>query len=180
MNGNGDWFWGADPGTRYFGWAVIHHREKKSHLGRIILPSGQPIAERLWFAHYEIARLMKKFPPISAGMERSFFNPKAPQAAVILGRAQGVFMVLAHAFGAPVLEYPPHVVKKRMAGKARASKPEVVAAVHRIRKGKKPSEDAADAFSVAWSMLATLEEIGVDSKTEVDEIRKKILERGKP
>lgn len=168
------WFFGCDPGTNYFGWAAINTRRRESHVGRIILPSMAPMAERLWGANYELAKIMQKYPPLVVGIEKSFFNPKRPQAAVMLGRAQAVAMILAESFGAPLMEFPPQTIKKRMTGNCRADKAAVRREVKRWRGGPMPSEDAADGFAVAWTVAAELDVAGIKMDRPAAEIRRNI------
>ncbi len=82
-------------------------------------------------------------------MEEIFFA-KYPNAALKLGHARGVTLLVAAQSGLEVYEYPPAVVKRTVVGRGAADKTQVARLIAALLGLKTtPEEDAADALAVA-------------------------------
>ena len=76
-----------------------------------------------------------------------------PRAALKLGQARGVALLVPAQAGLPVAEYAPNLVKKSIVGAGRGEKAQVRMMVEACccRKPNPETEDAADALAVAVS-----------------------------
>ena len=147
---------GLDPGTRHFGWGVVERRGTRlvhvAH-GVVDTDEDEPIAVRLVTIERELVEVVRAHAPEVASVEAIFFA-KDPQAAVKLGHARGVALLVCARAGLDVAEYPPARVKRTLAGSGRADKSQVAQMI-RVVLGLAavPPSDAADALAVAVTHL---------------------------
>lgn len=143
---------GIDPGTHRCGWGVVRRRGNRfEHLGHGVVraPAGAPLPERLAAVAEGLEAAVAAHSPASVAIEQAFVAKDA-RAALMIGHARGVAMLVAARRSLPVTEYPPSVVKRAVAGNGRADK-EQVAAMIRAMLGltETPPLDASDALAVA-------------------------------
>ena len=105
-------------------------------------PSKIAVCEALEVALREVS-------PAVVAIEQAFFH-RDPHAALVIGHARGVAMLLAARAGLTVVEYPPAMVKRTVVGSGRADKAQVTGMIRAILGlAEAPPEDAADALAVA-------------------------------
>lgn len=143
---------GVDPGTLRCGWGMI-----RSLGGRLIyLASGviEPPAKyaihlRLRSVFERLDEMATHHRPAYMAVEQAFVG-KDPRAALRIGAARGVAMLVAARAGATVEELMPSTVKKAVTGRGGASKEDVAAMVARLLRIERPASlDESDALAVA-------------------------------
>jgi crossover junction endodeoxyribonuclease RuvC len=143
---------GIDPGSRRTGWGVVQlEGTKLRHIGAgtIRLAEKLPLAKRLHLIHQGLERVVHEHQPEAVAVEEIFFA-KYPNAALKLGHARGIALLVASQCELEVYEYPPAVVKRTVVGRGAADKMQVTRLVTALLGLKTPpEEDAADALAVA-------------------------------
>lgn len=143
---------GIDPGSRRTGWGVVElqgTRLRQIASGTIAVPEKLALEKRLRAIHEALERVIAAHGPEAVAVEEIFFA-KYPNAALKLGHARGVAMLVAAQSDIEVHEYPPATVKRTVAGRGAADKVQVARLVSALLGLKKPpEEDAADALAVA-------------------------------
>ncbi len=143
---------GIDPGSRRTGWGVVQlegTRLRQIGAGTIAVPEKQPLPRRLQMIHQGLERIIGDHQPEAIAVEEIFFA-KYANAALTLGHARGVALLVAAQRDLAIHEYPPAVVKRTVVGRGAADKVQVarlVAALLGLNEA--PEEDAADALAVA-------------------------------
>lgn len=144
---------GIDPGTLRLGYgvverlgpAVVHYVE----CGVISAPAHHSRAQRLVEIGRGLRELVLELRPDCVAMEEAFFG-KSVQAAMALGEARGVALLVAGEAGLMVVGYSPATVKKSVVGHGRASKDQIAYLVRAtLRLRRLPPSDAADALAIA-------------------------------
>lgn len=144
---------GIDPGLARTGWGVIERSRGADQLiayGVIETPAKTPDNERLVQLFEKLQKIIKKFHPDQAAIERLFFEKNA-KTAIQVGQARGVVMLALSLKKIPQLDVTPLQVKQAVAGYGAASKEQVQKMVKTLLKLSdipKP-DDAADALAVA-------------------------------
>jgi crossover junction endodeoxyribonuclease RuvC len=149
---------GLDPGTRTTGYAVIRVNEKKYEalaIGRLELHAYKQHALRLQKIWSKCEGLIREFEPRVMAIEAPFYG-KNPQAALKLGRAQGVAMAAALHHGLAVFEYAPREIKHAVTGNGAASKEQTarMALAHLGQCTPDPLATGLDAFDALSVALA--------------------------
>ncbi len=127
------------------GAAVVRYVEG----GVITAPSRHTRAARLVEIGRGLRELVVELRPDTVAMEEAFFG-KSVQAALALGEARGVALLIAGEAGLMVAGYSPATVKKSVVGHGRASKDQIAYLVRATLKLRRlPPADAADALAVA-------------------------------
>lgn len=143
---------GIDPGSRRTGWGVVQlEGTRLRHLGAgtIMLSDKVPLPKRLRVIHEELAGIIALHRPDAMAVEEIFFA-KYANAALKLGHARGVVLLVAAESEIGVHEYPPAIVKRTIVGRGAADKAQVGRLVMALLGlGTPPEEDAADALAVA-------------------------------
>jgi len=143
---------GIDPGSRRTGWGVVQlegTRLRHIAAGTIAVPDQMPLPKRLRLIHEELQRLISEHQPEVVAVEEIFFA-KYANAALKLGHARGVALLVAAESELEVHEYPPAIVKRTVVGRGGADKAQVGRLVTAILGlDAPPEEDAADALAVA-------------------------------
>jgi crossover junction endodeoxyribonuclease RuvC len=144
---------GVDPGTAVTGYGIIKVVRNKPQilvLGTIELYKLGDHYVKLHRIFERISRLLKEYCPNELAIESPFYG-KNVQSMLKLGRAQGVAMAAALAYGIPIYEYAPRKVKMSITGKGAASKEQVAAMLSQIAGlTESPKKfDATDALAVA-------------------------------
>ncbi|MGB5810726.1 MAG: crossover junction endodeoxyribonuclease RuvC [Polyangiales bacterium] len=143
---------GIDPGSRRTGWGVVRLEGTRLHhiaAGTIVLPAKAPLPDRLRGIHEGLDAVIASHAPQVVAVEQIFFA-KHPNAALKLGHARGVALLVAAQSNLAVHEYPPAVVKRTVVGRGAADKNQVsrlVAALLGLK--MMPDVDASDALAVA-------------------------------
>lgn len=146
---------GVDPGTQRAGWALVG---RDSGGGAVHVASGtwvlgdsrRPVSERLLELRGQMLELLQSFRPEMLALESAFFGKNA-RSALRLGEARGVVLMTAQEQGLSLLELPPTVVKRRIAGAGNASKEQVARLVSAQLELHEPitCTDQSDAVAVA-------------------------------
>ncbi|MFW2390665.1 MAG: crossover junction endodeoxyribonuclease RuvC [Polyangiales bacterium] len=143
---------GIDPGSRRTGWGVVQlEGTRLVHIGSgtISAPEKLPLAQRLHLIHLGLEEAVGQHAPETIAVEEIFFA-KYANAAIKLGHARGVALLVAAQSGLELHEYPPAVVKRTVVGRGAADKVQVGRLVTALLGLKAPpEEDAADALAVA-------------------------------
>ncbi|HSN84539.1 MAG TPA: crossover junction endodeoxyribonuclease RuvC [Polyangiales bacterium] len=143
---------GIDPGSRRTGWGVVQlegTRLRHIGAGTIMLSDKTPLPNRLRVIHEELAGIIALHRPDTMAVEEIFFA-KYANAALKLGHARGVALLVAAQSEIGVHEYPPAIVKRTIVGRGAADKAQVGRLVMALLGlGTPPEEDAADALAVA-------------------------------
>ncbi len=147
---------GIDPGTRLTGWGVVEAqgpRLRACAAGVIRAGDKRPLPERLEKIEAGVVELIEAHAPAVVAVEDIFFA-KHPNAALKLGHARGVVLLVAQRAGLPLHEYAPALVKRTVAGRGGASKEQVAQLVGALLGLQSlPSVDATDALAIAVTHL---------------------------
>ena len=143
---------GIDPGSRRTGWGVVQldgTRLRQVAAGTISVSGSLALPTRLRIIRDGLIDVVSAHQPEAVAVEEIFFA-KHPNAALKLGHARGVALLVAAESEIEVHEYPPAIVKRTVVGRGAAGKEQVgrlVSALLGLR--GTPEEDAADALAVA-------------------------------
>ena len=143
---------GIDPGLRHTGWAVIDIKGREIIYiasGVINTDAKQPMTERLTLIFREIVAIVKKFEPLSSGLEETYVN-KNYGSSLKLAHARAAAMVAMNSNGLDVCEYAAKTVKKTVTGSGSADKAQVSKMLSLLMPGVSiKSEDESDALAIA-------------------------------
>jgi crossover junction endodeoxyribonuclease RuvC len=143
---------GIDPGSRRTGWGVVQlEGTRLRHIasGTIAVPEKLPLPKRLRLIHQGLQQVIAEHQPEAVAVEEIFFA-KYANAALKLGHARGVALLVVAESELEVHEYPPAIVKRTVVGRGSADKTQVGRLVSAVLGLKTPpEEDAADALAVA-------------------------------
>ena len=143
---------GIDPGSRRTGWGVVQlEGTRLRHVGAGTIAVSEKLAlpRRLRVIHEELQRVVSEYQPEAVAVEEIFFA-KYANAALKLGHARGVALLVAAESELSVHEYPPAIVKRTIVGRGAADKVQIGRLVTALLGlGAPPEEDAADALAVA-------------------------------
>lgn len=150
---------GIDPGSGTVGFGVVASDGTRAPLrliecGVIRLGARAPLPERLRAIHEGLGELFARHRPDALAVEDIFFARNVRTTAV-LGHARGVILLAGALAGVPVAEYTPARIKKAIAGRGAALKPQVgymVAKLLQLGAAPRPA-DAADGVAVALTHL---------------------------
>lgn len=143
---------GIDPGSHRLGFGAVYRKGSRyvhvAH-GVVRAPADGQLPERLRVIAEGLERAIAQVKPAVVSLEQAFFHRDA-HAALVIGHARGVAMLMAARAGLTVVEYPPALVKRTVVGNGRAEKAQVGAMVKAILGlAETPAEDAADALANA-------------------------------
>ena len=143
---------GIDPGSHRCGYGAVARRGNRFvHIAHGVAkaPSSAALPDRLRAIADEIERVIRTYAPAAVAIEQAFFH-RDPHAALVIGHARGVVMLLAARAGLPVAEYPPATVKRSVVGTGKADKEQVNGMIRAILGlATAPELDASDALAVA-------------------------------
>lgn len=146
---------GMDPGTATTGYGVINIGKTQDQpqlvdFGVISTGAELPDSARLKILADDLSRLIKKYKPSCAGVEKLFFTTNQ-KTVMTVSQARGVVLYICQHHKLPVLELTPLQVKNFICGYGKADKKQVQFMVQKILKLKNPPkpDDAADALAVA-------------------------------
>lgn len=143
---------GIDPGSRRTGWGVVElegTRLRYIGAGTLAVPEKLSLPKRLQIIHQALGQVVCEHQPEAVAVEEIFFA-KYANAALKLGHARGVALLVAAESELEVHEYPPAIVKRTVVGRGAADKVQMGRLVTALLGLKTPpEEDAADALAVA-------------------------------
>ena len=149
---------GIDPGTVVMGYGVIESRDDKVALvdyGALSTPARSSIGERLSSLFNQLSEVVSQCQPDAVAVEQPFLA-KNVKAALAIGKAQAVAILVAANRGIPTYEYTPTQIKRMVANYGASSKEQVQEMV-RLQLGLSEvpePNDAADALAVALCHLS--------------------------
>lgn len=144
---------GIDPGFGDAGFGVIAVEkgdERCLDYGSIRTAKGAALPARLSELYDKLAKIITKYHPTSAALEKLFFSKNA-RTAMDVAEARGVIRLCLEKHGVPCREFAPVEVKMAVCGYGAADKSQVqkmVRTLLRLEKIPKP-DDAADALALA-------------------------------
>jgi crossover junction endodeoxyribonuclease RuvC len=143
---------GIDPGLRATGWGVIDvNGARLSHVanGTIASNARLSLADRLVEIEAGLIAVIDAFAPDGAAVEQVFVA-RDPVAALKLGQARGVAMLVPARAGVAVAEYAANHIKKSVVGSGHAGKGQIRMMVEMLLPGcGAATEHAADALAIA-------------------------------
>lgn len=163
---------GIDPGTMVTGFGIVDEEDSRLFYvasGSITTSSKLPISKRLRKIHDELNLVLTQYHPNVLAVEDTFMA-KNPQAALKLGQARGVALLIAEIAGIPVVEYTATQVKQAVVGYGGADKHQVQRMVGRLLNltVEPDSHHASDALAVAICHLHSSKMREVISGTQVE------------
>lgn len=143
---------GIDPGLRATGWGLIDvSGARLVHVANGTIKSSDKLslAERLVEIEAGLMQVMETYAPDAAAVEQAFVA-RDPLAALKLGQARGIALLVPARCGVPVAEYAPNHIKKSVVGAGHAGKEQIRMMVEMLLPGcAAASEHAADALAIA-------------------------------
>lgn len=148
-------FLGIDPGTTTTGWGIVEEKNNKLRalaFGCIRTKSGLSCDLKLKEIHKELIKIIKKFKPQAAAVEKIFFCKNA-KTAIDVGQARGLVLFSLAESGVTIFEFTPLEVKQTITGYGKATKEQIqkMVKLHLDLKGVPQPDDAADALALAIS-----------------------------
>ncbi len=144
---------GIDPGTASTGFGVVDRE------GVRLMPvwydclrtkPTEASADRLVRIAKAVRQVVERMQPQAVAIEELFFGANG-KAALAVGQARGVCMLVCAEAGVPVFEYTNNAIKQAVTGYGRADKQQVMEMVRvQLRMSEVPKPDhAADALAAA-------------------------------
>jgi crossover junction endodeoxyribonuclease RuvC len=144
---------GLDPGTATTGWAILE--EKKGEVaplafGHISTEKNTPESERLLEISKDIEKIIKKYRPEEAAVEKLFFF-KNKKTIIAVGQSRGSLLLTLEQNRVKIFGYTPLQVKQAITGYGKADKRQVQLMVKNILHLKEipQPDDTADAIAIA-------------------------------
>ena len=145
---------GIDPGTATTGYALIKKLKNNSYeildFGVITTKKTSSDAARLLILQKDLQKIITKFNPERAGVEKLYFEKNA-KTAMTVSQARGVVLLGLEKNKIEIHEFTPLQVKSIICGYGKADKKQVQYMVQKtfnMRRLPKP-DDAADALGIA-------------------------------
>ncbi|MEQ9519549.1 MAG: crossover junction endodeoxyribonuclease RuvC [Parvibaculum sp.] len=143
---------GLDPGLGATGWGVIDVTGNRlTHVANGTIKSDPKLnlAQRLVVLERGVQAVMDEYQPRSAAVETAFVAKDAA-AALKLGQARAIALLVPARAGLDVAEYAPNKIKKTVVGAGHADKGQIKMMVEMLLpQCRAASEHAADALAVA-------------------------------
>lgn len=143
---------GIDPGTTRIGYGLIELKGSSAHCLSygIIDNTGKDRSFSLQHTEEEISKLIEKYRPDAAAIEKLFFANNQ-KTAIQVSEFRGVLLLTLAKHGLSVSEFTPMEVKRFITGYGGAKKPQIQKMVQLLLKIAEPIEpdDAADALAIA-------------------------------
>jgi len=145
---------GIDPGTATTGYALIKKQKNNSFeivdFGVISTKKTKSDSERLLEVQKDLAKIISKYKPEIAGVEKLYFENNA-KTAMTVSQARGVVLLTLQQKKVKLQEFTPLQVKSMICGYGKAEKKQVQLMVQKtfnLKSLPKP-DDAADALAIA-------------------------------
>lgn len=142
---------GIDPGTTRIGYGVISQdKNSLTCLDYGILKVGSEKLTGFKDAAKELEKLIKKYSPDQAGIEKLFFF-KNQKTIMAVSEMRGVLLFTLAKNNIPTQEFTPLQVKQNVSAYGRAEKGQMQRMVQLLLRLKEPirPDDAADALAIA-------------------------------
>ncbi|HEY4344080.1 MAG TPA: crossover junction endodeoxyribonuclease RuvC [Parvibaculum sp.] len=143
---------GIDPGLRATGWGVIDvSGARLTHVANGTIASNDrlSLAERLVQIEAGLVAVIEAHAPDAAAVETAFVA-RDPLAALKLGQARGIALLVPARCGISVAEYAPNHIKKSVVGAGHAGKGQIRMMIEMLLPGcGVETEHAADALAIA-------------------------------
>jgi crossover junction endodeoxyribonuclease RuvC len=142
---------GIDPGSRKCGYGLVSASGSRLEYVAcgVIRVEKLEFPDRLLSIFRNISEIIEEYHPQVAAIEEVFMG-KSASSALKLGQARGAAMVACSNQQLPVHEYASRKVKQALTGTGNAEKAQMQHMIcSLLQLSKAPSEDAADALSVA-------------------------------
>lgn len=152
---------GIDPGLRVCGYAFLEagdDGEKLIEAGVFRTDSSRPIEERLNQIAQDTQKLLEKFKPEIAAVEKLYSHYAHPETSILMGHARGVILQKCAEAAVEVKSFSATRIKKSITGNGRATKEQVqrsVQTVMALPELPQPN-DVADAIAVALCYANTI------------------------
>ena len=149
---------GIDPGTAATGYGIVSGdgagRVALVECGVIRTRARAPLPARLREIHDGVTELIQRHRPDAISVEDVFYARNV-RTTVVLGHARGVILLAAEEAGVPIAEYSPASVKKAIAGRGAALKPQVAFMIQQLLRLKAlpAPADASDGIAIALTHL---------------------------
>lgn len=150
---------GIDPGSRICGYGVISaNGSRLEHLASgVIRVEKLAFPDRLQSIFTNLSQVIAEYHPQIAAVEEVFVG-KSASSALKLGQARGAAMVACSNHQLEIHEYATRKIKLAVTGSGSAEKAQLQHMMRILLKlTKQPSEDAADALSVAVCHAHTMQ-----------------------
>lgn len=121
---------GVDPALAVTGWVLLEGRSVKN-AGIIVTSSRTDEPQRLLSIQQAFRRVLHETAPEVVAIEGPFRGKNA-RTFRMLSEARGVILAACADAGIPVFTYAPAQIKKAVAGNAKATKPQVQAAIRAL------------------------------------------------
>ncbi len=145
---------GIDPGTATTGYALLKKERdgifKVLDFGVIKTSANDQDSARLLEAQKDLEKIIKKYKPQRAGVEKLYFETNV-KTAMTVSQARGVVLVTLEKYKIDLSEFTPLQVKSTICGYGKADKKQVQYMVQKtlnLKSIPKP-DDAADALAIA-------------------------------
>lgn len=152
-------FIGIDPGYAITGWAILEKKGDQIELidKGAIQNSEKNFYKRLLQIACEIEKIVYKYKPTQAGMEKLFFN-KNVKTAMDVSQVRGAIALMLLENNIKIYDYTPLQVKQAVVGYGKATKLQVQKMIKMLLNLKeilKP-DDIADAAAVGLCHIYSL------------------------
>ena len=147
---------GLDPGLARVGYGIIeasNGNKKLLDCGIIETPKSKLEEKRLLEIFQDLQKLINKWKPNYAAVEKFFFYKSSTTISVV--QARGVIMMTLGLLDIPISEYSPAQIKLAVSGSGKANKKEILNAVMlelNLDYAPKP-DDSADAIAIALTKI---------------------------
>jgi crossover junction endodeoxyribonuclease RuvC len=143
---------GIDPGSIRTGWGVVRREGPRCcyiAAGTINAGKDEELPTRLHVIYEALRAVIVEHAPTSVAVE-DIFHARFASAALKLGHARGIALLVGAQAGLPISAYPPALVKRSIAGRGQADKEQVARIVGAILGLRVlPEIDATDALAIA-------------------------------
>ena len=154
---------GLDPGTATTGWAILEEKAGKMQAlayGHISTEPRTPESKRLLEISTDLKKIIDKYKPTEAGIEKIFFF-KNQKTVIQISQARGSLLLTLEQKNVRIFGYTPLQVKQAVTGYGQAEKRQVQIMVKKILclpSIPKP-DDTADAIAIAICHLSSRKNI---------------------
>lgn len=143
---------GIDPGTTRLGYGIIDADPTPKYVRCGVLePTEKGSAERLEFLFDNINRLIEKYKPDCAVVEKLYFSTNKT-TAIAVAEARGVILLALKSKNVPITEFTPNQVKSLVTGWGKSDKKSIQRGVEltiKLPNDLKVLDDAMDALALA-------------------------------
>ena len=119
---------GIDPGLAHTGYGILRCGPGQQEIldtGVVSTNPGLSLEERLFKIYTSLDSVFQRFLPDVAVVEGLYAKNRNPEAAILMGHARGVILMLSAARGIPVKTYSPAKIKRSLTGNGNCSKKQV-------------------------------------------------------